>query len=120
MTLSLFLHTSPEIPSGVTKVTAAGRLIRGSESAFVDQLLPRARTESLQLNFAAVSQMDAAGIASLLALYRASSESGHQLTIIEPSEHVHEVLHLVGLEHLLVAENQTCGAGYRQTALTAA
>lgn len=120
MSLSLFLHNRPEIPSAVTEVTVAGKLIRGSDAGFVDRLLPEAQKESLQLNLAAVSQIDAAGVATLIALYQASNNSGHQLTIIEPSEQVHEVLHLVGLEHLLIAKNQTCDAGYRQATLTAA
>lgn len=120
MTLSLFLNTCPEFPSHVIEVAATGKLIRGCESAFVDQLLPRARQQSLRLNLSAVSQIDAAGIAALIALYRACGESGHQLTVVQPSEHVHELLHLVGLEHLLVAENQTCATGYKHAALTAA
>ncbi len=120
MTLSLFLNTSREFPCPVTEVTATGKLVRGCESAFVDQLLPRARKESLLLNLSAVSQMDAAGIASLIALYRTCNESGHQLTVVRPSEHVHELLHLVGLEHLLLTDNHPCGAGFRHSTLTAA
>lgn len=120
MTLSLFLNTSRELPCPVTEVAATGKLIRGCESAFVDQLLPRAQKESLQLNLSAVSQMDAAGIAALVALYRASSESGHQLSVVQPSEHVHELLHLVGLEHLLITENDPCGTDLKRLTLTAA
>ena len=120
MTLSLFIKPSPEILSGATEIFASGKLIRGCESEFVDQLIPLARKGALQLNLSAISQIDAAGIASLVALYRASSEAGHRLAIVEPSTHVHELLHLLGLEHLLVEAGQTCTATYERAALTAA
>lgn len=120
MSLSLFLNTSPETPSCVTEVAATGKLIRGCESAFVDQLLPCARKVSLQLDLSAICQIDAAGIAALVALYRASSESGNRLTIVQPSQHVHELLHLLGLEHLLVAEDDICGTDFHHSTLTAA
>ncbi|MFC5865579.1 STAS domain-containing protein [Acidicapsa dinghuensis] len=120
MTLSLFFNASTEIPVDVTAVTVSGKLIRGCEPEFVNRLTPLAQTGSMQLNLAAISQIDAAGIASLVALYRACDDSGYRLTIVEPSEHVHELLHLVGLEHLLVAANQTCAAGYQHATLTAA
>jgi anti-anti-sigma factor len=120
MTLSLFLNTSRKFPCPVTEVAATGKLVRGCESTFVDQLLPRARKESLLLNLSAVSQIDAAGIAALIALYRTCNESGYQLTVVEPSEHVHEVLHLVGLEHLLIVDRNPCGADFGRATLTAA
>jgi anti-anti-sigma regulatory factor len=50
--------------------------------------------------------MDAAGIAALITLYCASVEAGNRFSVVDPSAHVLELLHLVGLESILVTEDR--------------
>jgi anti-anti-sigma factor len=84
-------------------------LVRGSEGQILQELLPRVREGSVALNLSGVMRMDAAGIAALISLYRASLEAGTDFSIVSPSTHVAELLHIVGLDSILVAN---CRNGY--------
>jgi len=79
-------------------------LVRGTEEQIVNDLRPRVATESVALNLAAVERIDAAGIAALITLYCTAVEAGTHFTVVSPSLHVLELLRIVGLESILVAD----------------
>ena len=89
-------------------------LVRGSEETFLHELLPRVKQESVALDLSAVDRIDAAGIAALITLYCTSIESGTTFSIVEPSHRVLELLHVVGLDSILIhgsgsaTEHNTC------------
>lgn len=85
-------------------------LVRGVETQIVEELLPRVRQHSLALDLSGVERIDAAGIASLITLYCTAVESGREFSVVSPSAHVLELLQIVGLESILVADAKPRGA----------
>jgi anti-anti-sigma factor len=77
-------------------------LVRGQEAKLLERLKPLVRSRSVTLDLNQVERIDAAGIAALIKLYCLASEAGHSFTVSHASSHVEEILHLVGLERLLV------------------
>ncbi len=82
-------------------------LVRGTDAQFVAELLPRVKRESVALDLSGVDRIDAAGIAALITLYCSAVESGTDFSVVSPSAHVLELLSIVGLESILVAELRT-------------
>ncbi|MGD0732587.1 MAG: STAS domain-containing protein [Terracidiphilus sp.] len=91
-------HESTEI-SGLTE------LVRGRDQRLLDRLTPLVRRQSLILDLHSVERIDAAGIAALITLYRAASETGHRFAVSCASQRVAEILSLVGLKHILLSQN---------------
>lgn len=85
-------------------------LVRGSETQIVDELLPHVQQQSVALDLAGVERIDAAGIAALITLYCTAVESGTEFSVTSPSAHVLELLQIVGLESILVADARPRGA----------
>ncbi|HVN92939.1 MAG TPA: STAS domain-containing protein [Terracidiphilus sp.] len=79
-------------------------LVRGQEKQFVDELAPTVISESVALDFDAVERIDAAGLAALITLYTDACKAGHTLTVSRPRHHVREILQLVGIDKILVAD----------------
>jgi anti-anti-sigma factor len=110
MTLPPFLNLASAQNSLGAVIAVTCDLVRGTEAKVMDALLPRVRQESVALDLSGVQRMDAAGIATLIALYCTSVEAGNEFHIVAPSPHVLEMLRIVGLESILVAENGLAGA----------
>jgi anti-anti-sigma factor len=110
MTVSPFCNVALASSPIATVVAVNYELVRGTESQVMDELMPRVQQESVTLNLAAVERIDAAGIAALITLYCTAVESGTDFSIVAPSAHVLELLRLVGLESILMAEARPCGA----------
>jgi len=80
-------------------------LIRGQERAFVQRLTPIVSKQSVALDLESVERIDAAGIAALISLYGMARDAGHGFAVANPSAHVREILSLVGLDRILLAES---------------
>ena len=74
----------------------------------IAELMPRVKKESVALDLSQVERIDAAGIASLITLYCCAVEAGTEFCVVDPSHHVLELLRIVGLESILVADDQGC------------
>ena len=88
----------------VVKMT---ELVRGNEQLLLDHLMPVVREQSISLDLRSVTRIDAAGLAALITLYAEACKSGHSLAVSHPSRHVREILELVGLDRILVAQSET-------------
>jgi len=102
MTVSPFLNIPPASNSTSAVIAVNCELVRGTEDRVIETLMPRVKEESVTLDLSRVERMDAAGIAALITLYCASVEAGNRFSVVDPSAHVLELLHLVGLESILV------------------
>ena len=110
MTVSPFLNIPSASDSFAAVIAVNCELVRGTEARVIDELLPRVKRESVALNLAGVERIDAAGIAALITLYCSAVESRTEFYVIDPSPHVLELLRLVGLESILVADTRPTGA----------
>jgi len=79
-------------------------LVRGNDQVILERFLPLVRDERLALDLGGITRIDAAGLAALIRLYCAAHESGQSFVIANPSPHVAEILHLVGLDRILQSE----------------
>jgi len=105
MTVSPFLNlASASTPLGAV-IAVNCELVRGTETKVMAALLPRVKQESVALDLSGVERMDAAGIAALITLYCTSVEAGNAFRIVDPSPHVLELLRIVGLVSILMAED---------------
>jgi anti-anti-sigma factor len=80
-------------------------LVRGNENALLQRFMPLVRRQCVALNLESVTRIDAAGLAALITVYCTARESGHDFMILNPSSHVAEILAVVGLDKILVAQN---------------
>ena len=80
-------------------------LVRGQERMLLEQLSPLVNRQSLVLDLGQVERIDAAGIAALVALYRAAGEAGNRFMVSNVTSRVAEVLILVGLDRILLTRN---------------
>ncbi len=110
MTVSSFLNIPSASNSPVAVIAVNCELVRGSETQVIDEVLPRVKRESVALDLSGVERIDAAGIAALITLYCTSVEAGTEFSVVTPSAHVLELLRVVGLESILVAEDRPTGS----------
>jgi anti-anti-sigma factor len=114
MTVSPFsnpaLSSNSPVNAIATIVAIDFELVRGTEAQVVSDLSPRVAVESVALNLAAVERIDAAGIAALITLYCTAVEAGTDFSVVSPSTHVLELLRIVGLEEILVADARPRGS----------
>ncbi len=97
------MSTNP-VESARSIVLRIKELVRGQEQGFIEELAPTVIRESVALDFAGVERIDAAGLAALIRLYADACKAGHTLTVLRPNRHVQEILQLVGLDRILVAQ----------------
>jgi anti-anti-sigma factor len=110
MTVPPFLNIPSASNSPVVVIALNCELVRGSEAYVVEKVLPRVKQESVALDLSGVERIDAAGIAALITLYCTSVEAKTEFFVVDPSAHVLELLRIVGLESILVAEDRPTGA----------
>jgi anti-anti-sigma factor len=88
-----------------TVVIDTTEFVRGQEQKLLEQLKPQVCDESVTLDLRNVARIDAAGLAALITLYCDACKAGYRFRIANPSHHVAELLALVHLDRLLVAED---------------
>jgi anti-anti-sigma factor len=116
------MERNHRIPAGMEAVEPDGitELVRGNEARLVERIAPLARVRPVLLDLSGVERIDAAGVAALITLYRMACEAGCRFGVINPRPHVAEILALVGLDRILLAEwveeQSPCGAEFAQSA----
>lgn len=80
-------------------------LVRGYDRELVEQMTPLVRKQSVALDLGMVERIDAAGIAALISLYGHARDAGHCFAVANPNTHVSEILSLVGLDRILLSQN---------------
>jgi anti-anti-sigma factor len=97
-----------------------GQLVRGQDAGLLERLGPMVRERSVILDLAGVDRIDAAGITTLLTLYRGARESGHRFSLTNVSARVAQILAVVGLDRFLLSHNAVrsshCGPQMRRPA----
>mgnify|MGYP001605713366 CR=1 FL=1 len=79
-------------------------LVRGNEARFLERLTPVVRERSTLLDLCHIRRIDAAGIAALISIYGVARSAGNTFHVFNVTAHVEEILKLVGLDHILVAD----------------
>jgi anti-anti-sigma factor len=111
-----------EAPAAGTRESCnLSELVRGSEGRLLEQMTPLVCRKNVSLDLKSVERIDAAGIATLILLYRRASESGHSFTVMNAAPHVVEILKLVGLDRILLSHivNRNSHSGFRMAQTTA-
>lgn len=99
------IHSHPIAESRNRVIPVAIRsLVRGSETELLEEIMPLVRRQSVWLDLSRVERIDGAGLAALIALYRAASEAGRCFGVTNPTPHAKEILCLVGLDKFLLNE----------------
>jgi len=120
MNANIYSHFIAESHNAVIPVGIRS-LVRGPETELLEEIMPLVRRQSVWLDLSRVERIDAAGLASLIALYRAASEAGRCFGVTNPTPHVKEILCLVGLDKFLLNEDSEEGGFPRpETAQNAA
>jgi len=86
-------------------------IVRGQEEKFLEQLEPILRNHSVELDLSPVERIDAAGIAALIRLYCDAAQAGRRFTVLNPRPHVFELLSIVGVDRVLIAEKAESARG---------
>ena len=101
MTTAYFSQIAPPLP-----ILETAELVRGNEQRFLERLQPLVHRQNVTLDLAQVARIDAAGLAALITLYCDACQAGYRFAISNPSPRVREILALVGLNALLVSQDQ--------------
>ena len=80
-------------------------LVRGTEQQLLERLQPQVRRQNVTLDLENIARIDAAGLSALITLYCDACQAGYRFGIANPSSRVREILAIVGLDALLVAQN---------------
>jgi anti-anti-sigma regulatory factor len=119
MTVSPISNLATLSGRGLQSIAIDYDLVRENEERVDLELLPQVRQSSVALDLSQVERIDAAGIASLIALYCTAIESGNLFYVVDPSIRVLELLRLVGLETILVLESPIPGSAVPRSDLSA-
>ena len=95
---------NPQFRPTKTVFNSTTELVRGQEHKLLEELNPLVRNHSVCLDLGTVRRIDAAGLTALIRLHCAAHESGYSFTVANPSPHVAEILRLVGLDRVLLAD----------------
>lgn len=79
-------------------------LVRGTENRLIERLTPLVRQKHVVLDLAGVERIDAAGISALITLYCEACKAGQEFSVFNVAPRVHQILGLVGLDHILLTE----------------
>ncbi len=108
MTSTMNYEEAPTVVAAAESGEAV-ELVRGNEQELLARLAPVVRRESVCLDLASVSRIDAAGLATLITLYSDAAKAGHRFAVARPGRHVRELLALVGLDRILIGPANTIG-----------
>lgn len=95
----------PRFQSAIHFVVDSTELVRGQEQEFIARLQPLVRRQNVTLDLEHVARIDAAGLAALITLYCDACKAGYRFATERPSQHVREILAIVGLDNLLISQN---------------
>jgi anti-anti-sigma factor len=79
-------------------------LVRGTDKQLIERLTPLVRQKHVVLDLAGVERIDAAGISALITLYCEACKAGQEFSVFNAAPRVHQILGLVGLDHILLTE----------------
>ena len=91
-------------------------LVKGCDKPLTERVTPLVRASHVVLDCAEVERIDAAGIAALICLYGVAHEAGNSFYVSNITAHVKEILELVGLDRILVAQNAASACFVRPAA----
>ncbi|WP_420237302.1 STAS domain-containing protein [Telmatobacter bradus] len=80
-------------------------LVRGREQNLLDELLPLVAENDVALSLERVQKIDAAGLGTLITIYRMAHEVGHTFRVVKPSRIVRGIICAVGFESALLYHN---------------
>ncbi len=96
------IHANHEVEAvstgGITE------LVRGTDMRLIERLTPLVRQKHIVLDLADVERIDAAGISALITLYCEACKAGQKFSVFNAAPRVHQILGLVGLDHILLTE----------------
>jgi len=101
---------NPRLDSTTQFVSGVKELVRGQEHEFLEEVQPLVHSQSLRLDLSRIERIDAAGLAALISLYSDACKAGHEFAVVNPSRHVAQILALVGLDRILVAQPEDARA----------
>ena len=81
-------------------------LVRGNDDLLLKELMPVVRCHCVELDIGSVKRIDAGGLSALIALYCEARKAGNSLTVSRPGRHVREILRVVGLDRILLAQHE--------------
>lgn len=84
----------------------AGKLVAGREATGLSAVVQSYPQSNLAIDLARISAVDAAGLGTLVALYRWATVNGKRLTLANPSRRVRAVMERTGLIYLLDGEHK--------------
>ncbi|MGA3333292.1 MAG: STAS domain-containing protein [Terracidiphilus sp.] len=93
---------------GATRTVVCGfaELVRGNDDLLLKELMPVVRCHHVELDIGSVKRIDAGGLSALIALYCEARKAGNSLTVSRPGRHVQEILRVVGLDEILLAQHE--------------
>ena len=103
MNVPSYPNVSHATTASPTVIPVNIELVRGTEAQIINELLPLVKQGSVALDLSRVGRIVAAGIAALITLYCSAMEAGNDFSVVAPSSHVLELLRIVGLEAILIA-----------------
>jgi anti-anti-sigma factor len=106
----IYGNTRNAAEAGTHSIGQLTELVRGQDEALLERFEPLVRAQSVTLDMQPVERIDAAGIAALISLYCAASQTGHAFKIAHATPRVEEILCLVGLERILTAQDDADGS----------
>jgi anti-anti-sigma factor len=109
MSTATYNSTGPVV-IGTCQESELTELVRGQERILLEHYFPLVNRQSLVLDLGQVERIDAAGIAALVALYRAAGEAGNRFMVSNVTPRVAEVLILVGLDRILLSRSAAYGS----------
>jgi ABC-type transporter Mla MlaB component len=89
-----------------TVVCGFEELVRGNDDLLLKELMPVVRCHCVELDIGSVKRIDAGGLSALIALYCEARKAGNSLTVSRPGRHVREILRVVGLDEILLAQHE--------------
>lgn len=69
--------------------------------------MPVVERQCILLELESVERIDAAGVTALVRLYCDARKAGHSFAVRHPRRYVREILSIVGLERILLAQEDT-------------
>jgi len=96
------LPCTSEMQAGTALLACPSDLTRGRENHLISLALPAIEQGGLQIDMSRVDAIDAAGIGTLVFLRQCADRAGTELSLVNPSPRVREMLGLVHLEGVLL------------------
>ncbi|MCL2758941.1 MAG: STAS domain-containing protein [Treponema sp.] len=99
------LEINQEIKDGICKITAKGRIDSNNADFLLEKLLEiiKEGQKVIILNMAQIEYLSSIGIRVVLKLYKQAMDDGGSFKIESPSKIVKNVLGMVALQEMLVA-----------------